>query len=70
MLGNVDEWTCSAYDERYGGAEGRCDASSEYRSVRISAWNDGPAKVRVAFRRGHVPGNRYFAIGFRPARSP
>ena len=28
MLGNVSEWTCSEYDEGYGGAEQRCASGS------------------------------------------
>ena len=70
MLGNVWEWTCSVFDETYGGAEGRCDARGEYRAVRGGAWINEPVRVRTANRGRHTPTIRSDNLGFRPARSP
>ncbi len=72
MLGNVWEWTCSVYNEAYGGAEGRCDASGEARAARGGAWMEHPANVRAAYRGGGVSDSRFRlnTVGFRSARSP
>lgn len=73
MLGNVLEWTCSAFDMGYGGAEQRCSASSERRglhALRGGSWTDEPDYVRSAFRSWSAPGNRSLDQGFRLARSP
>ena len=71
MLGNVWEWTCSRYDENYSGAEQRCDASGQSRSLRGSSWLNVPDWVRSAVRIISVaPGSRSNGSGFRLARSP
>ena len=70
-IGNVWEWTCSTYDERYGGAEQKCsdkDTSSPL-AVRGGSWNSAPAWVRSAGRSGNDPSNRLNYQGFRLARS-
>ena len=50
-VGNVWEWTCSEYDERYGGAEARCASGSAGRRViRGGSWLIEPWWVRSAYR--------------------
>ncbi|MDS4070594.1 MAG: bifunctional serine/threonine-protein kinase/formylglycine-generating enzyme family protein [Candidatus Competibacter sp.] len=70
MLGNVWEWTCSTYDENYGGAERECarDDATGTRAVRGGSWDDVPAWVRSALRYGDSPTLRYGNMGFRLAR--
>ena len=72
MLGNVWEWTCSEWDERYGGAESRCstnNGTTGARAVRGGSWNDVPDWVCSAFRDGGYPIDRFTNLGFRLARS-
>ncbi len=71
MLGNVWEWTCSAYDKDYGGAEKECteNSTSGPRSLRGGSWLNEPAGVRSANRFGNVPTVRVDNTGFRLARS-
>jgi formylglycine-generating enzyme required for sulfatase activity len=71
-MGNVREWTCSAYDQEYGGAEQKCakkDATGPL-VVRGGSWTDSPAWVRSAYRYrvDPTPRDPYFQ-GFRLARS-
>jgi formylglycine-generating enzyme required for sulfatase activity len=69
MLGNVWEWTCSAYDEGYGGAERRClEEGDARRSLRGGAWYFKPRGVRSADRIGIGPSKRGSGIGFRVAQ--
>ena len=69
MLGNVWEWTCSEYDEGYGGAERRCASGSGGRRViRGGSWTFVPGWVRSAFRYGGDSGNRFYTLGFRLAQ--
>ena len=72
MMGNVWEWTCSAYTEEYDGSEKTCakvEDSGSYRVIRGGSWFNGPAIVRSAYRYRNVPGNRYFNLGLRLART-
>ncbi|MDS4058647.1 MAG: formylglycine-generating enzyme family protein, partial [Candidatus Contendobacter sp.] len=71
MLGNVWEWTCSAYDKDYGGAEKECTnkRTSDPRSVRGGSWGSRPAWVRSAYRGWDAPTFRSSNRGFRLARS-
>jgi serine/threonine-protein kinase PpkA len=71
MLGNVWEWTCSAYDKDYGGAEKECTKNSTGGplAVRGGGWNYRPARVRSAYRGGGTPAFRDYFAGFRLARS-
>ncbi len=71
MSGNVWEWTCSAYDEKYGGAEQKCakkDTTGPL-AVRGGSWDGLPARVRSAYRLRYDPANRNLFQGFRLARS-
>ena len=66
MLGNVWEWTCSEYDEGYGGAEQRCASGSAGRRVlRGGSWVNFPGRVRSADRYGGDTGDRNGDLGFR-----
>ncbi|MFZ4789743.1 MAG: SUMF1/EgtB/PvdO family nonheme iron enzyme [Candidatus Competibacteraceae bacterium] len=71
MSGNVWEWTCSAYDKDYGGAEEVCTNNSTVGplSVRGSSWNNQPAWVRSANRDRNGPTDCNNNTGFRLARS-
>ena len=71
MSGNVWEWTCSAYDKDYGGAEKICTNNSTYYSlaVRGGGWTFLPARVRSASRFWNRPAYLSFNTGFRLARS-
>ena len=67
MLGNVWEWTCSAYSGDYDGTEQRCAKASNagFRSIRGGAWHSGPQFVHAAARSGVLPNNQYGGLGFR-----
>ena len=71
MLGNVWEWTCSTYDENYGGAEQEYISKNhtDPRVLRGGSWGDNPPWVRVASRYGYTPDFRHFSLGFRLARN-
>ncbi len=68
MLGNVLEWTCSAYDKSYQGAEQRCAYGAEMRVMRGASWLDRAKALRAAFRNYDKPDSTYFISGFRVAR--
>ncbi len=72
MLGNVWEWTCSAYAKDYDGSEAKCankDTTSPL-AVRGGSWaNFMPASVRSAKRDRKNPSNCFNSLGFRLARS-
>ena len=69
MLGNVWEWTCSAYDAGYGGAERECvDPGHPGPLVRRGgSWNSTPWDVRAAQRKKDLPLTRRDDLGFRLA---
>ena len=68
-VGNVREWTCSEYDEGYGGAEQRCASGSAGRRViRGGSWSNIPRWVRSAHRFRVVTGYRFYILGFRLAQ--
>ncbi len=71
MSGNVLEWTCSVYDEDYGGAEKECTKNSAggFLSVRGGSWNINLGRLRSANRGGNIPTHRNLVQGFRLARS-
>ena len=72
MSGNVWEWTCSGYDEGYGGAEQRCvsDAGSGGpRVLRGGSWFTLPRRLRAAARFWFASDNRDTNAGFRLART-
>lgn len=69
MLGNVWEWTCSAYRGEYDGTEQRCAKPSHagFLSIRGGAWHSGPQSVRSTARNGLLPDRQYGGLGFRLA---
>ena len=71
MHGNVWEWTCSAYDENYGGAEQRCTepGTSGLCVLRGGSWGGGPGGLRGAARLWGSPHFRFNGRGFRLART-
>ena len=70
LLGNVWEWTCSAYDSKYGGAETRCaEHNTDSIAVRGGSWFYRPAWTRTAHRDRNSPSRRHLDGGFRLARS-
>jgi formylglycine-generating enzyme required for sulfatase activity len=69
MLGNVWEWTCSAYTDSYDGSERLCTENFFPRRVtRGGSWFDLPAIVRSANRDTSDPSDRFNNLGFRLAR--
>jgi len=69
-VGNVWEWTCSEYQDRYTGKEQRCAEEGSLRVLRGGAWSDWPRFVRAANRNGGSRGYRSDGVGFRLARLP
>ena len=72
MLGNVWEWTASPYDLAYAGGEKRAAGKDEggTRVLRGGSWLSLPRNVRSALRFWAAPGDQYFGVGLRLARSP
>lgn len=72
MLGNVWEWTCSAYQENYAGEEFRCtqeaNANGKELSIRGGGWNADPARIRSASRNSGLAWSRQANLGFRLVR--
>ncbi|MCP5198140.1 MAG: SUMF1/EgtB/PvdO family nonheme iron enzyme [Gammaproteobacteria bacterium] len=71
VLGNVWEWTCSAYAKDYDGSEAKCanKDTTDPLALRGGSWNSEPTRVRSADRDGSVPTGRFYDVGFRLARS-
>ena len=72
MHGNVWEWTCSASDADYSGAESRCAAATNTakRALRGGSFSYGPAEQRLAYRNWNTPTHRFGSLGFRLAGTP
>ncbi|MCP5198144.1 MAG: SUMF1/EgtB/PvdO family nonheme iron enzyme [Gammaproteobacteria bacterium] len=71
VLGNVWEWTCSAYAKDYDGSEAKCankDTTGPL-ALRGGSWLNFPAWVRSANRFWGDPAGRVSLLGFRLARS-
>jgi formylglycine-generating enzyme required for sulfatase activity len=70
MLGNVWEWTCSEYENRYNGKESKCirQNSGSLRALRGGAWDDKPWSVRAAYRLRGSRDDRNDFVGLRLAR--
>jgi formylglycine-generating enzyme required for sulfatase activity/tRNA A-37 threonylcarbamoyl transferase component Bud32 len=68
MSGNVREWTCSEYEDRYRGKEQLCinrQQSASYRVERGGSWAHPQKYMRVSSRYWSRPENRYNNVGFR-----
>ena len=70
MLGNVWEWTCSEYDEDYGGSEQRClsEGAAGPCVLRGGSWDSDPQWLRGAARDRGDPHGGDSGWGFRLAR--
>jgi len=70
MLGNVWEWTCSAYDvSGYDGSELKCTQNEKDNRVnRGGSWSSRPMYVRSANRIRLGPASRISELGFRLVR--
>ncbi len=72
-VGNVYEWTCSEYEEKYTetGKEQRCLSkhnSTALRAIRGGSWYSGFKFARVSNRYRFLPDSRDYNIGFRLVR--
>jgi formylglycine-generating enzyme required for sulfatase activity len=67
-VGNVWEWSCSEYQDKYSGKEQRCANSGSLWALRGGAWDFGPRFVRAAFRSRRSRDFRYGLVGLRLAR--
>jgi formylglycine-generating enzyme required for sulfatase activity len=65
-VGNLWEWTCSAYANKYNGKEKQCVTTGSSLSLRGGSWNGGAGFVRSAAR--GAPANRDGGVGFRVSR--
>ncbi|EDN70693.1 PvdO [Beggiatoa sp. PS] len=66
-VGNVWEWTCSEYEEKYKGKEKKCLSKNHanYRVLRGGSWYSNPNVARAANRHWVNPDSRYNESGFR-----
>ncbi|MDM8545985.1 SUMF1/EgtB/PvdO family nonheme iron enzyme [Candidatus Venteria ishoeyi] len=70
-VGNAWEWSCSAYENKYKGQEKTClpdKKDNKNRVLRGGSWDNGPDRVRSAYRYTGRPSSRYVSVGFRVAR--
>jgi len=71
-VGNVWEWTCSEYENKYKGKEKQClskkHANNAYLSFRGGSWFGGASWMRSAFRYFWSATDRDGDLGFRVAR--
>jgi len=67
-VGNVWEWTCSEYENKYAGKEQRCAKDAGLFVVRSGSWFSNAGRARSAARSGFEPAERYDYCGVRPAR--
>ncbi|MGZ8240103.1 MAG: formylglycine-generating enzyme family protein [Methylobacter sp.] len=69
MLGNVWEWTCTKYEEKYAGNEDICldikPADDILISIRGGGWNADAPRIRAASRNWGVAWSRQANLGFR-----
>jgi len=71
ILGNVWEWTCSEYENKYAGKEQRCAKKGNKNnrlSLRGGSWDNDTARMRSANRFDRRPADRIVNVGFRLAR--
>jgi len=63
--GNVWEWTCSEFTEKYNDKEKQCVTTVNRLSIRGGSWNGDARLVRSAFRSWYTATNRTSSVGFR-----
>jgi len=66
--GNVWEWTCSAYESTYQGAEQHCNNNGNLFALRGGSWDINVRGVRSASRNWDKTTDRYIDVGVRLAR--
>ncbi len=68
-VGNVWEWTCSEYEEKYNGKEQQCaeKKAGSRLALRGGSWGSRPRYVRAATRYDSSDDNRDDFVGFRLA---
>ncbi|MEN8221048.1 MAG: formylglycine-generating enzyme family protein, partial [Pseudomonadota bacterium] len=66
--GNVEEWTCSRYEENYRGNEQRCVKGADELVLRGGSGIDFMGRLRSAFRNSRSPSERFRFVGFRVVR--
>jgi formylglycine-generating enzyme required for sulfatase activity len=69
-VGNVWEWTCSEYEDRYQGKEKRCVSNAGLFVLRGGSWNFYVGGSRAADRSRFGPTFRHGLLGVRLARHP
>ena len=73
MHGNVWEWVedCWHYDYEGAPTDGQVWVGGDcsFRAVRGGSWNYDPRGLRAAIRYDVAPGDRYYDLGFRVART-
>ncbi|RKZ72638.1 MAG: formylglycine-generating enzyme family protein [Gammaproteobacteria bacterium] len=69
-VGNVWEWTCSEYENKYNGKEKKCTSKNRAMQpvVRDGSWSDVAGGVRTADRGRNSHDYRDSVVGFRLAR--
>ncbi len=68
MSGNVWEWTCSNWRERFDGSEQQCNddtSDTQFRVLRGGSWLNVPDSARAAARNLNHPDSRRSSLGFR-----
>jgi formylglycine-generating enzyme required for sulfatase activity/serine/threonine protein kinase len=70
MLGNVMEWTCSAYHHAADALQKTCDhqQAGTYYVARGGSWSDEPRGIRAADRYKAAPDYQDYFLGFRLVR--
>lgn len=70
MIGNVWEWACSKYEDKYSGQEQLCvsQESMGLRIVRGGSWNDNELLVRATYRLSYSFNKSDNLVGFRLVR--
>jgi formylglycine-generating enzyme required for sulfatase activity len=66
--GNVWEWTCSEYENKYKGKETQCVTTANHLSVRGGSWFSGMVNLRSSYRYRNTPITRDGDVGFRVSR--
>ncbi|MEN8214819.1 MAG: formylglycine-generating enzyme family protein [Pseudomonadota bacterium] len=72
IIGNVWEWTCSEYENKYSGKEQHCSDTKNDNLIvlRGGSWNSVAWRLRSTERHKGQPAERDKAIGFRIVRHP
>jgi len=69
-VGNVWEWTCSAYQKKYQGTENQCADSAISFTLRGGSWNSSAWRARAASRLNDGSLRRNKSNGFRIVKMP